>query len=90
MKSLYAISPLGLEEFTWKPDCPVHLLYGEYGDFRKSLPSKVWASEVDAHLEMVPKFGYELYSDEKIIQKVCLYLLQNVIKKQYELLGNRL
>jgi hypothetical protein len=90
MKSLYSISPPNLEEFEWKPDCPVHLLYGEYGDFNRRLPSVEWAETVGAKLEVVPKFGYELYSDEKIIQKVSLYLLQNMLKKQYEPLGNSL
>jgi len=90
MKSIYAISPLGLEAFEWKPDCPAHLLYGEYGDFNKALPSEEWAVKVGATVEVVPKFGYELYSDEKIIQKVSLSLLQNMLKKQYEPLRNRL
>jgi hypothetical protein len=91
MKSLYAISPLNLEVFDWKPECPVHVLYGEYGDFKKLLPSGGWSERVGVPVEIVPKFGYELYSDEKIIQKVCLSLLESMLKKRYQpLLGNRL
>lgn len=90
MKSLYAISPLSLEQFDWKPDCPIHLLYGEYGDFNRVLPSASWTESLGVTLETVPKFGYDLYSDEKIIQKVSLKLLENMLKKQYQPLGNRL
>jgi len=65
-------------------------LYGEYGDYRKTLPSEDWAERVGAPLEIIPKFGFDLYSDEKIIQKVCLSLLETMLKKQYQPLGNRL
>ena len=84
MKSLYAVSPLNLEIFDWKPECLIQLLYGEYGDFNRMLPSEEWAREVGVSMEIVPKFGVDLYSDEKIIQKVCLNLLQTLFKKQYQ------
>ncbi len=90
MKSLYAISPLNLEAYEWKPDCPIQLLYGEYGDYNKQLPSGAWVEKVNVSMECMPKYGYELYSDEKIIRKVSLELLQSMIKKQYQPLGNRL
>ncbi len=90
MKSLYAISPLTIERFDWKPECPVHLLYGEYGDYEKTLPPVEWSGRVGVPVEIIPKFGFDLYSDEKIIQKVCLSMLETMLKKQYEPLGNRL
>ncbi len=85
MKSLFAISPLDLEAFDWKPECPVNLLYGEYGDFEKKLPSEDWVRHIGVDMEVVPKFGHDLYSDEKIIRKVCLSLLQTMLRKQYQL-----
>jgi len=90
MKSLYAISPLNLEAFDWKPDCPIQLLYGEYGDYKKMLPSEEWMQKVGVSLECIPKYGNDLYSDEKIIRKVSLQLLNSMLNKQYQPLGNRL
>ena len=40
-----------------------------------------WAKEVDVDLNIIPNFGHELYSDEKIISDVCMDLLNKVIKK---------
>ena len=88
MKSLHAVSPLGLENFDWKPECPVKLIYGEYGDFKRNIPGKAWADKVSVPMEIMPKFGGDLYSDEIIIQKVCLSLLESVLKKQYQPLRN--
>lgn len=90
MKSLYSVSALGLENFDWKPECPVNLLYGEYGDYRRQLPGSEWAEKVNATMEVVPKFGGDLYTDEIIIQKVCLNLLESMLKKQYHPLRNSL
>lgn len=84
MKSLFAISALNLEIYDWKPDCPIKLLYGEYGDYRKKLPDVKWAERLGVSLEVIPKFGGDLYSDEKIIQKVCKNLLETMLKKQYQ------
>jgi hypothetical protein len=88
MKSLHAVSALGLENFDWKPECPVKLLYGEYGDFKRNLPGNEWAEKVSVPMEVMPKFGGDLYSDEIIIQKVCLSLLESVLRKQYQPLRN--
>ncbi len=81
IKSLYAISPVNLHLEEEKPDCPVNLLYGEYQDEK---PSPKWAEEMNVSMDVIPKFGNTLYSDEKIIQKVCLELLDKVLKKQYQ------
>ncbi len=85
MKSLWAISPLNLEAFDWKPDCPVKLLYGELGDCEQKVPGREWAERVEVSVQVMPKFGNELYTDEKIIQKVCQELLESMLKKQYQL-----
>ena len=81
MLSLYAISPMHLHRETEMPDCPVRLLYGEYMENR---PSREWAASVGASMEIQPRFGREMYSDEKIIQKVCRDLLDAALKKQYQ------
>ena len=81
MKSLYAISPIDLDKVSQGPDCPVTLLYGE---LEKNRPSTEWAIKTKSVMEIVPKFGHEMYTDEKIIRKVCLDLLGLVLKKEYQ------
>ena len=78
MKSLYAISPLDLHTLEGKPDCSVTLLYGENQD---KVPAQDWAEKMKVDMQVVPQFGRELYSDEKIIQKVSLALLEALLKK---------
>ena len=82
MKSLYAVSPIEMHHFSEGPDCPITLLYGELED---KIPSPEWSIQTKAVVERIPKFGHEMYSDEKIIRKVCLDLLDLVIKKQYQI-----
>ncbi len=80
MKSLYAVSPMNFHKETEKPEVPLTLLYGEYQDPK---PTKEWADGLDVAMEIVPRFGRQLYTDEKIIQKICLTLLETMLKKQY-------
>ena len=47
-------------------------------------PSRDWALKVGAAMEVVPRFGQSMYSDEKIIQKVCKDLLDEALRKQYQ------
>lgn len=79
--SLYAVSPMHLHRESDLPGCQVKLLYGEYMENR---PSHGWAETIGAPMEVVPRFGREMYSDEKIIQKVCRDLLDEALKKQYQ------
>ena len=81
MKSLYALSPIDLHKTREKPDCKVTLVYGQYDD---DIPNLDWSEKTGAKMEIIPKYGHELYSDEKIIQKVCLALLNNVHKIQLQ------
>ena len=77
VKSLYAISPLGLESEEERPDCPVKLVYGENHLAR---PNAEWAQTLGVSLAVEPNFGRELYSDEKIISKVCLEILNAKVR----------
>lgn len=81
MKSLYAISPLCLEKEKEKPNCPVKLVFGE---LQLERPSEDWSKKMGVSLEVVPQFGKELYSDEKIISKVCLELLNALLRKKHK------
>ena len=81
VKSIYSVSPMNMHRESEKPDCRVTLLYGEYMENR---PSQDWAFILDANMEIVPRFGQEMYSDEKIIQKVCKDLLEEALRKQYQ------
>ncbi|MGI9552123.1 MAG: hypothetical protein ACR2MT_13050 [Aurantibacter sp.] len=72
MKSLYAVSATRIREEKAKPDCPTTLVFGGNDVY---MPKKQWEQKVGADLEVIPNFGHELYTDEKIIGKVCQDLL---------------
>ena len=81
MKSLYAISPLWLEREEERPDCPVKLLFGE---LHKERPTREWAEQLEVPMKVEPLFGRELYSDEKIIRKVSLDLLEDLVRAKHK------
>ncbi|MEM9000271.1 MAG: hypothetical protein AAGB24_08400 [Bacteroidota bacterium] len=78
IKSLTAISPTRIRFETESPKCDLQLIFGESDEFR---PQGQWAKKVGVAMNLVPKFGHQLYSDEKIIGEVCLGLLQKVTRK---------
>jgi len=82
MKSLFAIAPKGLNSVEGKLSCPTNLVFGEY---HKDIPTEKWIQKMESYSEVVPNFGEDLYSDEVIIQKVSLYLLESLIRKQFNL-----
>ena len=75
MKSLTAVSPTRIRMEEEKPTIPMRLIFGECDTFK---PDMKWANKVETKLEIVPGFGHDLYSDEKIISDVSLGLLQKV------------
>lgn len=77
IKSLTAISPMNIHLLKEQPDCKINLLYGEYHEDK---PTPEWLSVMDVNMEIMPKFGRELYSDDKVIQKVCMDLLDALLK----------
>jgi pimeloyl-ACP methyl ester carboxylesterase len=82
MKSLYAVSSPGMSLETQKLDCRTTLLYGGNDS---AAPGEAWELSMGGvALEKVPHFGHELYSDDKIIQKICQELLGRAIKKQLQ------
>lgn len=78
MKSLTAISPTRVRYEEESPNVPMNLIYGECDKFK---PGLKWAKQVGVDLNVIPSFGHQLYSDEKIISEVCLDLLEKVTKK---------
>ena len=79
MKSLYTVSATRIREEKAKPDCPMTLVFGGNDSY---MPKKEWRQKVGADFEIIQNFGHELYSDEKIISKVCQDLLTSVTKVQ--------
>ena len=77
MKSLTAISATRVRLETARPECDLRLIYGECDAFK---PGLHWANKVGVDIKIVPNFGHELYSDEKIIADVCMDLLNKVTK----------
>lgn len=77
MKSLTAISATRIRFEEQRPCTELNLIYGECDAFK---PSLEWAQQVGVDLNIVPNFGHDMYSDEKIISEVCLNLLERVTK----------
>ncbi|WP_339657651.1 hypothetical protein [uncultured Maribacter sp.] len=75
VKSFYSVSATRIRLKNEGPNVPFQLVYGENDVFK---PSYEWADRLGIDMEVVPNYGHTLYSDEKIIQKVCLDLLQEV------------
>lgn len=75
VKSFYGISPTRIRLKNESPDVPFHLLFGKNDKF---MPSEDWSSRLGIDMEILSNYGHTLYTDEKIIQKVCLDLLQEV------------
>lgn len=80
LKSLYSISSNRLRLESERPVGSIQLLYGQNDEFR---PSNTWSDQIGVDVEVVKGFGHELYTDEKIISKVCLDLLVKVMQKQH-------
>ncbi len=81
MKSLYAISATRVRYETIRPSGKVELMYGDRDENR---PSGEWAKKLGCEMELIEDFGHTLYSDEKIIRKVCQDLLDTVTHKVRE------
>ncbi|MBT9187967.1 alpha/beta fold hydrolase [Zobellia russellii] len=72
MKSLYAVSSTRVRSEVEKPEVPMRLLFGDADVYR---PKASWYKEVGVEGELVKGFSHNMYTDEKIIKKVCLDLL---------------
>lgn len=79
VKSLFAISPMDLHSSWTSPEFPFKLLYGESDP---GMPDQAWQYEMGENCRVEPMFGHQLYSDEKIISKVCLELLEVILLKK--------
>ena len=75
VKSFYGVSPTKIRHSNSKPEVNFHLLYGSKDEFR---PSEDWANSLGIEFEIASNYGHTLYTDDIIIQKVSLDLLQQV------------
>ena len=78
MKSLYSVSATRIRLENKKPSIPTTLVYGDKDTNR---PSDHWFKKLFLEKELISEFGHELYSDEIVIKKVCLDLLESVTTK---------
>lgn len=78
MKSLTAVSATRIRVEEKSPTVNTNLIFGGYDTFK---PDVKWAKKVGVDLNIIPNFGHELYSDEKIIGEVCMELLAKVTRK---------
>lgn len=79
MKSLYAVSATRVRKEVERVDCNVQMLYGGKDLYK---PSSNWSEAIGVRPEIIENFGHKMYSDQKIIQKVCQDLLGKVIAKK--------
>jgi len=75
VKLLYGVSPTRIRKKNNRPNIPYQLVYGANDEFR---PSDDWADMLGVEMEVLSNYGHTLYTDDKIIQKVCMELLQEV------------
>ena len=75
VKSLFSVSATRIRLQDVKPSISLNLIYGENDSNR---PDDIWANKLDVELDVIPNYGHTLYTDEKIIRKVCLALLNEV------------
>ena len=78
MKSLTILSATKLQSEEKSPKVDTNLIYGEYDQIK---PDLMWANKLGVNLNIIPNFGHELYSDEKIICQVSMNLLEMVTSK---------
>lgn len=78
MKSFYAVSSTRLRSEKAKPNCKINLLYGDNDVYR---PKASWYEKLSVEAELIQGFGHTMYTDDKIIKKVCLDLLDVVTAK---------
>lgn len=78
MKSLYTISSTRIRVEENKPNCALTALFGDKDIYR---PRADWYSKQNMNSDIVKGFGHTMYTDEKVIDKVCLELLKSVTQK---------
>lgn len=81
MKSLYTVSATRIRAEEMKPDCNTVTLFGDQDMYRPKLD---WHQNVGVKSNLIKDFGHTMYTDEKIISKVCLDLLKSVTQKHKE------
>ncbi|WP_299431427.1 hypothetical protein [uncultured Maribacter sp.] len=77
MKSLYNVSATRIRNEESKPKVPTKLIFGKNDAYK---PSHEWEKKLGVESERIENFGHTLYTDEKIIKKVCMDLLNQVTK----------
>ncbi len=85
MKSLYTVSSTRIRAEEKRPECETTVLFGDNDVFR---PKADWCKKLNVKSELFEGFGHDMYTDEKIIGKVCLDLLKSVTqrpKKSHEI-----
>lgn len=78
MKSLYTVSSTRIRSEIKRPACPTRVLFGDTDIYR---PKTSWYENIGIKGELINGFGHEMYTDEKIIKKICLDLLHSVMHK---------
>ena len=77
MKSLYTVSSTRIRTENDGPECPTTVLFGDNDICR---PKSGWYEDTGIKGELIKGFGHNMYTDEKVIRKVCLDLLQSVTR----------
>jgi len=81
MKSLYTVSSTRIRGEKKRPECKTTALFGDLDIYR---PKSTWYEETGMKAELIKGFGHKMYTDDKVIQKVCLDLLHAVTQSSWD------
>ncbi|WP_026449949.1 alpha/beta hydrolase [Aequorivita capsosiphonis] len=74
--NLYALSSTRLRYETEKPDCKIHLLFGEKDTFS---PKEEWIASLNLELEIIKDGAHEVYKNEKISIQVSEQIKRSIL-----------
>ncbi len=78
MKSIYTVSSTRIRAEENQPECDITAIFGDNDIYR---PKADWYKKHELKSDIVKGFGHTMYTDEKVIDKVCLELLKSVTQK---------
>jgi dienelactone hydrolase len=76
--SLYLISSTRLRHETEKPNCKIHLMYGEYDTYK---PEAKWFEKLNLDYEAIIDGEHEIYTSESIAKQISDRIIQDTKKR---------
>jgi len=76
--SLYLISSTRLRHETKKPNCRIHMMYGEYDTYK---PEAKWFEKLNLDYEAIKEGEHEIYTSENIAKQISDRIIQDTKKR---------